>query len=61
MYIFSTPAACELVRNARTSAGFTQAANNALNLSLGWFTEGFDTFDLKEAKALIDAPKAVTG
>jgi predicted ATPase len=20
----------------------------------GWFTEGFDTFDLKEAKALLD-------
>jgi hypothetical protein len=22
--------------------------------SLGWFTEGFDTLDLKEAKALLD-------
>jgi hypothetical protein len=21
----------------------------------GWFTEGFDTLDLKEAKALVDA------
>jgi predicted ATPase len=21
----------------------------------GWFTEGFDTFDLKEAKALLEA------
>ncbi|MGB7464906.1 MAG: hypothetical protein WBW14_18580, partial [Candidatus Acidiferrum sp.] len=24
----------------------------------GWFTEGFDTFDLKEAKALLDELKA---
>jgi hypothetical protein len=22
----------------------------------GWFTEGCDTFDLKEAKALLDTP-----
>jgi hypothetical protein len=22
----------------------------------GWFTEGFDTADLQEAKALLDAP-----
>jgi hypothetical protein len=24
----------------------------------GWFTEGFDTLDLKEAKALLDEPHA---
>jgi len=24
-------------------------------LGYGWFTEGFDTHDLKEAKALLDA------
>jgi hypothetical protein len=24
----------------------------------GWFTEGFDTLDLKEAKALLDASAA---
>jgi hypothetical protein len=25
------------------------------SLRSGWFTEGFDTLDLKEAKALLDA------
>jgi predicted ATPase len=24
----------------------------------GWFTEGFDTLDLKEAKTLLDEPQA---
>ena len=27
---------------------------NLLAPIYGWFTEGFDTFDLKEAKALLD-------
>jgi hypothetical protein len=27
---------------------------NLLAPVYGWFTEGFDTFDLKEAKALLD-------
>ena len=30
-------------------------ARQALAEAYGWFTEGFDTHDLKEAKALLDA------
>jgi predicted ATPase len=30
------------------------AAHNPLAPVYGWFTEGFDTLDLKEAKALLD-------
>jgi hypothetical protein len=30
------------------------SARNALAPVYGWFTEGFDTPDLKEAKALVD-------
>jgi len=29
-------------------------ARDLLALVYGWFTEGFDTLDLKEAKALLD-------
>jgi len=29
-------------------------ARNLLRPIYGWFTEGFDTADLKEAKALLD-------
>jgi predicted ATPase len=29
-------------------------ASNLLAAVYGWFTEGFDTADLKEAKALLD-------
>jgi predicted ATPase len=29
-------------------------ARNLLERVCGWFTEGFDTLDLKEAKALLD-------
>lgn len=32
--------------------GKTQQARELLALVYGWFTEGFDTRDLKEAKAL---------
>jgi len=32
-----------------------QQARELLTLVYGWFTEGFDTRDLKEAKALLDA------
>ena len=32
-----------------------QQARELLAPIYGWFTEGFDTHDLKEAKALIDA------
>ncbi len=32
----------------------TTEARHLLALVYGWFTEGFDTADLKEAKALLD-------
>jgi hypothetical protein len=32
-----------------------QGARNLLALVYGWFTEGFDTLDLKDAKALRDS------
>jgi predicted ATPase len=36
------------------SQGKTQQARELLAPVYGWFTEGFDTLDLKEAKALLD-------
>src|SRR5712691_4003129 len=35
--------------------GKRQEAHDLLAPVYGWFTEGFDTFDLKDAKALLDA------
>jgi predicted ATPase len=35
--------------------GKPQLAHDLLAPVHGWFTEGFDTLDLKEAKALLDA------
>jgi predicted ATPase len=35
--------------------GKPQQARGLLASLYGWFTEGFDTLDLKEAKALLDA------
>jgi predicted ATPase len=35
--------------------GKPQQARDLLAPAYGWFTEGFDTLDLKEAKALLDA------
>jgi predicted ATPase len=35
--------------------GKREEARDLLAPVYGWFTEGFDTFDLKEAKALLDA------
>ena len=35
--------------------GKPQQAHDLLAPVYGWFTEGFDTLDLKEAKALLDA------
>jgi predicted ATPase len=35
--------------------GKQQQARELLAPIYGWFTEGFDTLDLKEAKALLDA------
>ena len=34
------------------------AARDLLAPVYGWFTEGFDTLDLKEAKALLDELRA---
>jgi predicted ATPase len=34
--------------------GKTQQARELLAPVYGWFTEGFDTLDLKEAKALLE-------
>ena len=34
--------------------GKRQQANDLLAPVYGWFTEGFDTLDLKEAKALLE-------
>jgi predicted ATPase len=34
--------------------GKRDEAHNLLAPIYGWFTEGFDTIDLKEAKALLD-------
>jgi predicted ATPase len=36
------------------SQGKVRQARELLALVYGWFTEGFDTRDLKEAKALLD-------
>jgi predicted ATPase len=36
--------------------GKRQQAHDLLAPVYGWFTEGFDTLDLREAKALLDAP-----
>ena len=38
----------------RRQQGRPQEAAALLAPILGWFTEGFDTADLKEAKALLD-------
>jgi predicted ATPase len=34
--------------------GKSREARNMLAPVYGWFTEGFDTLDLREAKALLD-------
>ena len=38
----------------RRNQGKPQQARELLARVYGWFTEGFDTLDLKEAKALLD-------
>lgn len=40
--------------------GKPQQARELLSPVYGWFTEGFETLDLKEAKALLDALNALT-
>ena len=47
-------AACSLARLWRDQ-GKRQEARDLLLPIFGWFTEGFDTVDLKEAKALLEA------
>ena len=47
-------AATSLAR-LRRDQGKRDAARDLLAPVYGWFTEGFDTLDLKDAKALIDA------
>ena len=37
----------------RRDRGKRDEARNLLDPVYGWFTEGFDTLDLKEAKALL--------
>jgi hypothetical protein len=38
--------------------GKREEARELLASVYGWFTEGFDTLDLREAKALLDGPVA---
>jgi predicted ATPase len=51
--LFELRAALDLVRLWRDQ-GKVQQARELLAPIYGWFTEGFDTRDLKEAKALLD-------
>jgi predicted ATPase len=46
-------AAASLAR-LRADQGERQKAHDLLGPVYGWFTEGFDTADLKEARALLD-------
>ena len=46
-------AAASLAR-LRRDQGRSAEAHDLLGPIYGWFTEGFDTADLKEAKALLD-------
>jgi predicted ATPase len=39
----------------RRNQGRRDEARDLLASVYGWFTEGFDTLDLKQAKALLDA------
>jgi predicted ATPase len=50
---FELRAALDLARHWRAQ-GKHDDAQDLLAPIYGWFTEGFDTLDLKEAKALLD-------
>jgi class 3 adenylate cyclase/predicted ATPase len=50
--IFELRAACDLAR-LRADRGERRNAHDLLAPIYGWFTEGFDTADLKDAKALL--------
>jgi predicted ATPase len=47
-------AAMSLARLSRRDQGKVGAARDLLAPVYAWFTEGFDTADLKDAKALLD-------
>jgi predicted ATPase len=47
-------ASCHKPRAAAREAGRRDEARTMLAEIYGWFTEGFDTADLKDAKALLD-------
>jgi predicted ATPase len=51
--IFELRAACDLAR-LWADLSRRQNAHNLLAPVYGWFTEGFDTADLKDAKALVE-------
>jgi predicted ATPase len=51
--MFKLRAATSLARRWRTQSRRAQA-RDLLAPVYGWFTEGFDTADLKDAKALLD-------
>ena len=51
-------AAVSLARLSREQ-GRTAAGRDLLTRGYGWFTEGFDTPDLKDAKALLDCVETV--
>jgi predicted ATPase len=46
---------CRSIARLRRGQGKPQQAHHLLAAVYGWFTEGFDARDLKEAKALLDA------
>jgi hypothetical protein len=46
------------VARLRRDQGKPQQARDLLAPVYGWFTEGFDTLDLKEVKALLDELRA---
>ena len=45
---------CNKPQRASGARGKAQQARELLAPVYGWFTEGFDTLDLKEAKALLE-------
>jgi predicted ATPase len=47
-------AAMSMARGSGRDQGKRDEAHDLLAPVFGWFTEGFDTRDLKEAKALLD-------
>jgi predicted ATPase len=51
--LFELRAACDLAR-LWADQGERRNAHNLLAPVYGWFTEGFDTADLKDAKALLE-------